>query len=251
MDLRNYYIEEDLFPSLFTNCLERPYGVLFYNPDNKDSFDSNHAVIYKDKIDNLGEVLKDISEFYKSKGCRAIIYQSMLDDGWFEEIKNELTAAGYKSWTELQEYMLPLDENKICPNKNLEVKKITAWSDAVENVFLEAEEPWEIQVAKKSLENPDCWMFAACLEGKIIGLLYGHISQRTCRVDYLLVSKKHRNIGAGRALFYEYVEWCKKNNIKSTYIWPAGETPKKIYEEGGYRIVEVRKAGRAVYVDRL
>ena len=26
MDLRNYYIEEDLFPSLFTNCLERPYG---------------------------------------------------------------------------------------------------------------------------------------------------------------------------------------------------------------------------------
>ena len=251
MDLRNYYIEEDLFPSLFTNCLERPYGILFYNPDNKDSFDSNHAVIYKDKIDNLGEVLKDISEFYKSKGCRAIIYQSMLDDRWFEEIKNELTAAGYKSWTELQEYMLPLDENKICPNKKLEVKKITAWSDAVENVFLEAEEPWEIQVAKKSLENPDCWMFAVCLEGKIIGLLYGHISQRACRVDYLLVSKKHRNIGAGRALFYEYVEWTKRNNIKNVYIWPAGEKPKKIYEEGGYRIVEVRKAGRAVYVDRL
>ena len=73
MDLRNYYIEEDLFPSLFTNCLERPYGVLFYNPDNKDSFDSNHAVIYKDKIDNLGEVLKDISEFYKCKGPAVLI----------------------------------------------------------------------------------------------------------------------------------------------------------------------------------
>ena len=43
MDLRNYYIEEDLFPSLFTNYLERPYGVLFYNPDNKDSFDSHEA----------------------------------------------------------------------------------------------------------------------------------------------------------------------------------------------------------------
>ena len=57
MDLRNYYIEEDLFPLLFTNCLERPYGVLFYNPDNKDSFDSNHAVIYKDKIDDLSKVL--------------------------------------------------------------------------------------------------------------------------------------------------------------------------------------------------
>ena len=89
-------------------------------------------------------------------------------------------------------------------------------------------------------------MFAACLEGKIIGLLYGHISQSVCRVDYLLVSKKHRRIGAGCALFYEYVEWTKRNNIKNVYIWPAGETPKRIYEEGGYRIVEIRKAGRAV-----
>ena len=65
-------------------------------------------------------------------------------------------------------------------------------------------------------------------------------------MDYLLVSKKHRKIGAGRALFYEYVEWCRKNSIDNIYIWPDGETPKRIYAEGGYRIVDVRKAGRAV-----
>jgi len=72
------------------------------------------------------------------------------------------------------------------------------------------------------------------------------ISERACRVDYLIVSKKHRKAGVGRALFYNYVEWCGHNGINNVYIWPDGETPKRIYEEGGYRVVEIRKAGRAV-----
>ena len=35
------------------------------------------------------------------------------------------------------------------------------------------------------------------------------------------------------------------------FIWPDGDTPKRIYEEGGYRIAEVRKAGRAVLNERV
>ena len=246
MNLQNCYLEEDLFPMIFTEYEERDYGILFYNTENKDSFDSNHAVIYKDRVHDLRQVLTDIIEFYKTKGCRPIIYQSMLDDNWFDEIKGELAAAGFESWIEDQEYMLLSDKNRIIPNPEIVVKKISEWSDEIENVFVEAEEPWEIMVAKKTLAYPKGWMFAAVLNGKTIGLLYGHISERACRVDYLLVSKKHRKTGAGRALFYSYVEWCRQNGIENVYIWPDGNTPKRIYEEGGYRVVEVRKAGRAV-----
>ena len=116
MNLRDGYIEEDLFPRLFTKYEERSYGILFYNEENRDSYDSNHAVIYKDKIDDLGNTLADIIDFYRSKNLRPIIYQSMLDDGWFEEIGKELANAGFKSWTELQEYMLPTGSNKIVPS---------------------------------------------------------------------------------------------------------------------------------------
>ena len=246
MTLRDCYVEEDLFPMIFTECEERDYGILFYNTGNKDSFDSNHAVIYKDRISDLRQVLTEIARFYKVKGSRPIIYQSMLDDNWFDEIKDELTANGYKSWAEDQEYMLPGGGNNIIPNPEIEVKRVSEWSDEIEKVFVEAEEPWGIMVAKRTLAYPKAWMFAAVLNGKTIGLLYGHASERACRVDYLLVSKKHRKIGAGRALFCSYVEWCKQNGIENTYIWPDGDTPKRIYEEGGYRVVEVRKAGRAV-----
>ena len=199
-----------------------------------------------DEVKPLQQVLTDITRFYQDKGSRPIIYQSMLDDNWFGEIQEELSAAGFKSWIEDQEYMLPAGENRIIPNPDIIVRKVSKWSIGIENVFIEAEEPWEIKVAKKTLDYPEAWMFAACLNGKVVGLLYGHISERVCRVDYLIVSRKHRKAGVGRTLFYNYVEWCRLNGIDNVYIWPDGEIPKRIYEEGGYRVVEVRKAGRAV-----
>lgn len=246
MDINLGYLEEDLFPKLFTSYEERSYGILFYNPENKDSYDSNHAVIYRDRITDLQAVLEDIAEFYKAKGMNAIIYQSMLDNRYFEEIKDELSAAGFRSWSEEQKYMLPVAENKIVPNKEIEVRKEENWREELTQIFLEAEEPWEIDVARTSMGKENSWAFVAYVEGKPAGILYGHVNEQVCRGDYLLVSKKQRKKGIGRTLFSAYVEWCKSRKITNAYLWPDGETPERIYQEGGYRLVEVRIAGRAV-----
>ena len=100
------YLEEDLFPREITCFIEKDYGILFYNDDNKDSFDSNHAIIYRNKISDLSVVLQDIIRFYKGKGITPNIYQSISDDGYFEEIQNELAQFGFESWTESQRYMI-------------------------------------------------------------------------------------------------------------------------------------------------
>ena len=172
----------------------------------------------------------------------------MLDNGYFNEIKNELTSAGFKTWNEVQKYMLLLEENKISPNEKIRVIKAKKWDEKFAQIFFEAEEPWEIPVLKKSIENPETWLFVAYLEEKPIGVLYGHLSDDVCRVDYLLVSKKHRKIGAGKTLFYNFVKWIKEQKIKNAYIWPDGDIPEKIYFAGGFRVVEHRHAGRAVLV---
>ena len=76
MNLSDCYLEEDLFPKIFTDYEERNYGILFYNEDNKDSFDSNHAVIYRDKTEDLPGVLSDIVRFYSSKAF-ALLFISL------------------------------------------------------------------------------------------------------------------------------------------------------------------------------
>ena len=62
-----------------------------------------------------------------------------------------------------------------------------------------------------------------------------------------MVSKQHRNVGAGKTLTYHYVEWCKVSGIRKAFHWPDGERPEKIYLEAGFRHVETVYAGRAVY----
>ena len=247
MNLSDCFVLEDVFPKSFTDYEERPYGILFYNTCNKDSYDSNHAVIFRDKINNLSAVLKEIVAFYREKGLTPIIYQSASDNGFFKEIKDELAREGFDSWIEEQKFMVLTEKNNIIPNENLIVKKTNTWDDSFEQIFVEAEEPWETEVVKKSMEDPNMVFWVAYLGEKPIGILYCLTDGRVCRGNYVLVSKQHRNVGAGRTLTYYYVEWCKASGIQKVFHWPDGEHPEKIYLEGGFRHVETVYAGRAAY----
>lgn len=247
MDLKKCYLLEDLFPKSFADYEERSYGILFYNITNKDSYDSNHAVIFRDKINNLSETLKDIISFYHERGINPTIYQSTQDSGYFGEIKEELCKAGFDSWLEEQRFMVLKEENTIVPNEKLVVKKTEKWDDSLVQIFLEAEEPWEIEVVKRALCNPNTVLWVVYLEEKPIGFLYCLMDGDICRGNYVLVSKQHRNVGAGRTLTYHYVRWCKENGIRIVFHWPDGEHPEKIYYDAGFRYVETVHAGRASY----
>lgn len=248
MDFDKMYLEEDLFPREITSYETRYYGLLFYNEENKDSFDSNHAIIYKEKIDDIGLVLSDIINFYKSKGIRPNIYQSISEEGFFGEIEREFTEYGFKYWTEEQKYMVLSERNEIIPNSQIAVQRVTEWKEEYGiEIFEKSGEPWEIDVAKRALRNDNTLFFVAYYRGKPVGMTHCHLTDGVCRVDYLLVSKEHRNMGVGRALINSFVEYCHANQITTCYLWPDGESAEKIYYEAGFRHVETKQAGRATY----
>lgn len=246
MNLEKIYYEEDLFPREITSYEKREYGYLFYDENNKASYDSNHALIFRDKIEDLNQVLDDIICFYNSKKIKPIIYQSISDQGYFEEIKEILSNFGFDSWSEKQRYMVLSEKNNIIVNQEIIVKKVSEWKeDYGTEIFEKAGEPWEIDVAKKVLENDNTLFFVAFYNGTPIGMTYCHITDGVCRVDYLLVSKEYRNMGVGRSLIYNFVVYCREKNIENCYLWPDGETAEKIYYEAGFRVVDTRYAGRA------
>ncbi len=242
------YMEEDLFPREITSYETRYYGLLFYNEENKESFDSNHAIIYRDKVHDIKVVLNEIISFYKSKGIRPSIYQSIREEGFFAEIERELVDHGFEYWIEEQKYMVLSEKNEIIPNNQIVVRRVTEWEDeyGVE-IFEKAGEPWEIDVAKKALMNSNTIFFVAYYNEKPVGMTHCHLTDGVCRVDYLLVSKKHRKMGVGRAIINSFVEYCHEKQIDNCYLWPDGESAEKIYYEAGFRHVETKQAGRATY----
>ena len=244
MNMHPFYREEDLFPREFTNLTPRPWGILYHNGDNPDSYDSNHALIFRDKVENLPAVLREIADFYLSRGGRPIIYQSILDDGWFGEIEAELSAAGFRSWQEEQHWMLLQEDSAI--TARADVRRVTCWTDDLAlHLYQAAGEPWEIAVAKRQLANPNTLYFAAYEDGKPVGAIYGHVNDEgICRIDYLLVATAHRGKGLGRALTHYFVTHCRENGIPCA-LWPDGDTPRRIYEEAGFRFVRTLLAGRA------
>lgn len=247
MDLAKLFLEEDLFPREITSWTERPYGFLFFNEENKDSYDSNHALIFRDKVNDLNQVLDEILRFYTEKGITPSIYQSISDDGYFGQIGDELTRHGFDFWTETQNYMVLLGENRIRPNPNITVRKVTQWETAfATHIFEAAGEPWEIDVAKNALSKANTLFFVAYNDDVPVGMTHCHVADGVCRVDYLLVATNCRNKGVGRALIHYFAEYCAQNHIENCYLWPDGETAEKIYQEAGFRTVAVKQAGRAV-----
>ncbi|MBQ4581019.1 MAG: GNAT family N-acetyltransferase [Clostridia bacterium] len=246
MHMHPFYREEDLFPREFTHAKERPWGTLFHNAQNPDSYDSNHALIDRDRVDDLPAALREIRDFYRERGMRPIIYQSILDDGWFGEIAGELAANGYRSWQEEQHWMVLQEDSRITAGGD--VRRVTKWSDDLAvHLYEAAGEPWEIAVARRQLENANTLYFAAYVDGKPVGAIYGHVNDEgICRIDYLLVATAHRGQGLGRALTHAFVTHCRENSIPCA-LWPDGDTPRRIYEEAGFRYVTTLLAGRAVY----
>lgn len=246
MNLEKIFREEDYFPREFVNYEERHYGMLFYDEANKDSYDSNHAVIFKEKITNLDAVLADIVTFYQGRSQKPIVYQATSDEGYFAENQAVFAKHGFKTWEEEQHFMVPVEENKLVTNPEITVTRVKKWEDAFAlEIFEKAEEPWEIGVAKRMIENPNTMFFVAYYKEQPVGMTYVHERDGVCRFDYILVSKEHRRIGVARALMNTLVEYCKGQGIKNCYLWPAGDSAERIYLEAGFRVIKVVKAGRA------
>ncbi len=245
-DMIPFYLEEDLFPREFTHAEERPWGLLFYSPDNPDSYDSNHALIYRGRVDDLPAVLAEIAHFYRARGVKPILYQSILDDGWFGEIGPLLAELGWRSWQEPQYWMRLEADSAI--TARADIRRLTAWRDELAlHLYQAAGEPWEIPVARRQLDKPNTLYFAAYAEGRPVGAIYGHVNGAgICRIDYLLVAPVHRGQGLGRALTHAFVTHCRAENLPCA-LWPDGDTPRRIYEEAGFRYVRTMQAGRAVF----
>jgi GNAT superfamily N-acetyltransferase len=243
-------LEEDMFPKAFTNYVEKDFGILFYNERNKDSYDSNHALIYKNKITDLGSVLNLITEFYTSRNINPNIYQAVEDEGYFKENEALFNKYGYSAWIEgPNNFMVLSAENNIESNKQLDIKLVTEWDERIAtDIFIPSNESYEIEVIKNSMDCKEYRFFIGYKEGKAVAATYFHLSEYDCcRFDYIIISKDYRNKGYARELLSYVTDFCRTNDFKNCFQWPAHKTSERICYEAGFRHLFSAEAGRASY----
>jgi len=243
-------LEEDLFPKSFTNFIEKEFGILFYNEDNKISHDSNHALFYKSKVHDLDLALDFITEFYTKMGIQPRIYQAVADTGYFKENESVFKKHGYSVWLEGPNDLMVLSaENSIKTTNKLDIRLVTEWDDRIAtDICMPADESHEIEVIKRSIKNLNHRVFIVYVANEAVAITYFHLSEYDCcRFDYIIIAKKHRNKGYARNLLSYATDYCRINNLKNCFQWPAHKTSEKICYEAGFRHLLTVEAGRAVY----
>lgn len=245
--LKNIFYEEDMFPRFFTGMSTREYGYLFYDAANKESFDSNHALIYQQKISCLESVLKDIISFYDGLGIIPHIYQATEDEGYFSQNSELFKTYGFRVWDEgPNKFMILEGENNITPTGKFDVRLLDKWDTQIEeNIFIAAGEPWEIDVAKQTYELTNGRVFVAYYEMIPVGISYIHLTDKVCRYDYILVNPEYRGMGCARDILFYMANYCVENKVKNCFQWPAHKTSERICYEAGFRVKCENTAGRA------
>ncbi|MDP4146535.1 MAG: GNAT family N-acetyltransferase [Bacillota bacterium] len=224
--------------------------MIYYNDNNKSSHDSNHAILYTDKIDNLDIVLDDISEFYLQRGITPRIYHPYIN-GFLEQNKQIFLNHGYDiEIYDSCQYMLLTGENKINVTKRLSIKRLREWDERIASqIFIPNDKEYAINVIKEAVKNEKYHLFVGYLDDIVVTVASIFYSNYGCaRLDDVETAITQRNNGYSRELISHLVEYHKENSKAAFYLWAENPTAIKIYTEAGFTLMPIQyEAWAAVY----
>ena len=248
---QNIIREEDEFPKLFADYVETDYGILFFNEANKDSYDSNHAVIYPERITDLAGVLQQITAFYREKKITPLIYHPPVKD-YLKENEDIFRACGYEVTIEERNRVALLTEaSTIVPDGSLEVRQLTEWDPRIgRDILIPNNEAYEILVGERSMQHENSRLFVGYRGDKAVVYVILHISPYgTTRFDYVDTAWDERKKGYGRQISHVVMSYCREQKLPLCATWFANPTSERMNMEAGFRFTDlVLEHGYATYV---
>lgn len=240
--------EENEFPRLFADVCERDWGVLFFRTDNKNSHDSNHAILYPDKVVDLGMVLDEIKRFYLTKGIEPRLYLP-FEAGYYQNNKNIFEQGNWDIELYENQIMILTESSSINVSQRLDIRRLNEWDDKITSVIYQtSESEYEVEVDRRSLTHENYYLFVGYLDNIPVVLVSLHISAIGCtRFDYIETAPKYRGKGYGREILHYVTNYCRQHQFPLYFQWPANGTSAKICYEAGFRNDFMLYAGSAVF----
>ena len=219
---------------------ETEYGILFYNEDNPNSYDANHAVITRyNKYTDFDKIIKKIKEFYLSKNLSPRIYSSLIL-GQLEQIQDKLISNGFEVEHNNDFYLIHSKECKINEPYTLNIKQISQDDDLSLILNLIERRPDSAnrvyKIIKDKIKLPFYHMFVGYVEnGSPATIMTLEYYNGIAVVSKVKTTDEQRGNGYARQLTRFCVNWHYENyKDYLLYLTYNNPTAGKIYREAGF-----------------
>ncbi|AZR74372.1 hypothetical protein BBF96_13835 [Anoxybacter fermentans] len=224
---------ENNFPKNFTNVVERPYGKLFYNENNPQSHDSNHAIILN-LAGDLEKAVEDIIIFYEKRGLIPRIYQA-YQQGEKDVLFPVLEVKGFKYEEWDNPFFFHEKESKICPNDELYIKRVYQIdSGIIDIIYSEDAGNWTVKVLEYCVQSEDFHLLVGYVAGKPVTMISLEIMDGFSRVDHMLTHKDYRGNGYGRTIVDHLVNYHSAISKNHLYLYAHNPTAIRMYIDAGF-----------------
>jgi Acetyltransferase (GNAT) family. len=228
---------EYYFPQIFADTEQREFGVMFYNTDNFDSHDSNHAIILNHC--NYEQAVSEITEFYLSKQLNPRIYSSLEENQLdklrtiLERHKFQIDDYGYT------DYLVWNGKSTIAEPYTLEFRRFTADDDF--NVFAQITGEESVERTQKVIRRrvlcSDYYLYIGYANGiPVIMSSFQFDENMTARLDEVETAQAYQGKGYARQMTRHLTEVFETCGGKVFFTWAANDTAQRVYLNGGFEV---------------
>ena len=242
--LNRLIMVEQQFAKRFTNVVPKPYGVIYWNEANKDSYASNHAII-TDFIGIEGS-LKDICGFYKSKDITPVLYPS-LKENELSILSPYLKNHGFEIESLYHEYFLLQNEPVSTPIHGIYFDRLLQVKDDLKELLLSDNYgEWAIKYLERHLKSPGYHLIGGFANDELVTIASINVFEGYSRIDDAFTNKFYRGKGYFTALLHHLIEYNKEHGDNHLYLYSHFPESTKVFEKAGFVKLENLKAWRAI-----
>jgi GNAT superfamily N-acetyltransferase len=241
----NRLIETEVhYARRFTNVTPKPYGVIYWNEANKESYASNHAII-TDFIGVEGSI-KDICSFYRTKDITPVLYPS-LKENELTQLMPHLTSHGFEVESLYHEYFHWQKESENPSMHGVYFDRLVQIKDDVREVLLsDGYGEWAMKYLERHLKSPGFHLIGGFVNEELVTMASLNIFEGYSRIDDAFTSTFYRGKGYYTTLLNHLIAYNKEHGDNHLYLYSHYPEAAKVYEKAGFVKLPNLKAWRAV-----
>jgi len=240
-DIQEMLQREITFYELFTNKISTDYGILYYNPLNPLSYDSNHAHILDIKCD-FERTIYDIVGFYKRYGITPRIYPSFIADE-LDKLRPVLETQGFTINVVNSIFMLFQPERAKLSTLGANVRIIKKISKNVLDLAYSGNDrdwgEWGIKVWQEAIKNPNFHLLGLFSSGKCMSLASLHLMDGYSRIDDVKTHADFRDQYFGTQLMSYLTSYHTRLSENYLYLWSDNPIAIRMYNNTGFQEIKV------------